>query len=203
MWVYGGLGGGCCSGTGFIPVLLLLSNRNPNTSPPSVEGCQQLQQEPCREYWISFTSSPATWIPIHKLGTIKNERLRLPAVNNNANPIQAAAWLRFEITGSALPWFQRILDMNLVYAQYGITSSRQMLDFQTSSQDSPDNPTANLMQSFSRNQGVGWKQRGVFAGEMVPFGVSSPSERLEQEGTMDGTHQLSPSRFLATWVSLG
>ena len=61
------LGRGCCSGTGFIPILLLLSNRNPNTPPPSVEGFQQLQQEPCREYWISFTSSPVTWIPIHKL----------------------------------------------------------------------------------------------------------------------------------------
>lgn len=53
-----------------------------------------------------------------------------------------------------------------------------MLDFQMSSQDSPDNLTANPMRSFSRSQDAGWKQQGVFAREMVPLGVSSPSERL-------------------------
>lgn len=49
----GGLGWGVLFRNWFIFILLILGNRNPNAS-PSIEGFQQLQQEPCKS--IEFHS---------------------------------------------------------------------------------------------------------------------------------------------------
>lgn len=120
------------------------------------------------------------------VGTIKTERLRLPAINNNTNPIQTAAWLRFEITGSALISKNLGREPDILHIMEEILQDKCLISkclhrtTQTTSLPIPCKASAEARELIG--------SRKVFlAGEIVPFGVSSPSERLEWEGAMDGT----------------